>query len=161
MASGFIHPSSIRCVTNGKIWPGVHVGGGSGSKYDEGISVMASLSADAICSLRWEFPHVMPAGQLKLRLLGLAAATSGNARPNPKWASVAAGESPSAATLNAEGVASWAWSTGDTDKYKEYVINLDADTPVIDEELVMDLYMETASWTLASVLTFRPMIYWG
>lgn len=151
-------PSSAVPVTSGRVFANVHVGAGANSKEDEGLGVEASLGADAIWRLRFIMPPTLPTGTAKLRLLTLANATSGVARVNPKWASVAVEESPSGATLNAEGVVSVTWAAGDNDQYKETKITLDADTVVASEVIAMDLTFETASFTLAQVSTWIPMV---
>lgn len=105
-------------------------------------------------------PPTLPTGTGKLRILALANATSGNAKPNVKWASVAPEEDPSSATLNAEGVGTLTWGAGDNDQYKELKVTLDADTLVASEMVVMDLVFETASWTLAQVSTWIVSVIW-
>jgi hypothetical protein len=142
------------------VFPSVHVGAGANSKHDEGLGVEASLGADAIRRLRFEMPPSLPTGTGKLRLLLLANATSGAAKINPKWASVAVEEDPSGATLNAETVQTVTWAAGDNDQYKELKVNLDADTLVASEVVVLDLTCETSGWTLAQVLTMRPSVIW-
>lgn len=160
MAGGPIFPHSAYPVTAGRVWPGFHIGGGANSKHDEGLQVEATVGADATWRLRFQIPPVLPEGTCKLRLLALANAAAGDAKINPKWASVAAGESPSGATLQAEGTQTLTWAAGDADKYKELKVTLDADTPVAGEEIVMDLVFETTSWTLAQISTWIPAIIW-
>src|SRR4030066_221175 len=103
MSGGPIFPNSIYPVTAGRVFPNFHVGAGANSKHDEGLGVEASVGADSTWRLRFQMPPVLPTGTGKLRLLALANATSGDARVNPKWVSVAVGEDPSSATLVAEG----------------------------------------------------------
>lgn len=159
MAGGPIFPHSTFPVdTSGRLFPNVYVGGGANSKQDVGMGVKASLDADAIWRLRFQCPPTLPTGTGKLLLRGLANASTGNAKVNPKWASVAGGESPSAATLNAEGVSTITWSA--VDVYVDTKITLDADTLVGGEVVVMDLTFETASWTLAQVSTWQPFLIW-
>jgi len=159
MAGGPIFPHSAFPTTL-NAFPNFHVGAGANSKHDEGLGVAASLGADTTWRLRFQMPPTLPSGTGKLRLLALANATSGAAKVNPKWASVAAAEDPSSATLNAEGTSTLTWATGDNDKYKELKITLDADTLVAGEEVVMDLVFETTSWTLAQVSTWIASILW-
>lgn len=159
MAGGPIFPHSAYPVSS-NAFPNFHVGAGANSKQDEGLGVAASIAADTIWRLRFQMPPTLPTGTGKLRLLALANATSGDAKPNVKWASVAPEESPSGATLNAEGVGTLTWGAGDNDQYKELKVTLDADTLVGGEEVVMDLTFETASWTLAAVSTWIPSIIW-
>lgn len=160
MAGGPIFPRSAYPVTSGNTYPNVHVGAGANSKHEEGLGVAASIGADSTWRLRFQMPPALPSGTGKLRLLALANATSGAAKVNPKWASVAVEEDPSSATLNAEGTGTVTWSTGDNDQYKELKITLDADTLVASEEVVMDLVFETSSWTLAAVSTWIASIIW-
>jgi len=160
MSGGPIFPHSAVPVTSGRVFPNIHIGAGASSKHDEGLGVEASVGADATWRLRFQMPPSLPSGTCKLLLRALANATSGNAKVNPKWASVAAEESPSGATLNAEGTSTLSWSTGDNDQYKELKITLDADTPVAGEEIAMDLVFETTSWTLAQVSTWIVSIIW-
>lgn len=159
MAGGPIFPRSAYPVSE-RVFPSVHVGAGANSKHEKGYGVEASLGADAIWRLRISAPVSLPSGTAKLRLRALAAATSGDARVNVKWASVAVEEDPSSATLNAEGASTLSWGSGDSDCYKELLVTLDADTVVAGEELVIDLTFETSSWTLAVVSTwFAALIF--
>lgn len=147
-------------VTAGRVFPNVHVGAGANSKQDVGLGVEASVGADSIWRLRFAMPPTLPSGTAKLRLIALANATSGSAKVNPKWASVAMEESPSGATLNAEGTSTLTWGAGDNDQYKELKITLDADTVVANEVIAMDLTFETTSWTLAQVSTWYAAVIW-
>lgn len=159
MAGGPIFPHSAYPVSS-NVFPNIHVGDGANSKHDEGLGVVASLAADAIWRLRFQMPPTLPTGTCKLRMLGIANATSGAAKINPKWASVAVEESPSGATLQAETTQTVTWAAGDNDQYKSLVVTLDADTPVASEEIVMDLTFETTSWTLAQISTWIVSIIW-
>jgi len=160
MAGGPIFPNSAYPVTSGRVFPNFHVGAGANSKHDEGLGVEASVGADSTWRLRFQMPPSLPSGTCKLRLLALANATSGAAKVNPKWVSVAVEEDPSAATLNAEGTGTITWAASDDDQYKELKITLDADTVVASEIVVMDLVFETTSWTLAQVSTWIASIIW-
>ena len=160
MAGGPIFPHSAFPVTAGRVFPNFHMGAGANSKQDEGLGVEASVGADSTWRLRFQMPPTLPTGTGKLRLLALANATSGVAKVNSKWVSVAVEEDPSGATLNAEGTSTVTWSTGDNDQYKELKVTLDADSPVASEEVVMDLVFETTSWTLAQVSTWIVSIIW-
>lgn len=153
---------SIVPVTSGIVFPDVYVGQGSGSKYERmPIAVVASPIANGVYELRGAFPTVLPPGKNPLlRLITIANANAGNAIVAPAWASVAVGESPSAATLNDEGDTTITWASGDADKYKETLIQLDADTVVAGEVCVMRLTFKSASWTLAQVLECRPSVTW-
>ena len=158
MAGGPLFPNSAYPVTAGRVFPNFHVGAGANSKHDEGLGVEASVGADSTWRLRFQMPPTLPTGTGKLRLLALANATSGNAKVNPKWVTVAAGADPSSATLVAETVQTVTWAAGDNDKYKELKVILDASTLTAGEIVVMDLVFETASWTLAQVSTWIASI---
>jgi hypothetical protein len=160
MAGGPIFPHSAVPVTSGNVFPNIHVGAGANSKHDQGLGVAASIAADSIWDLRFWMPPTLPTGTGKLKLWALANATSGNAKVNPKWVSVAAEEDPSAATPVAETVQTVTWGAGDNDQYKELKVTLDADTLVGGEMVVMRLVFETASWTLAQVSTWSAAVIW-
>ena len=160
MAGGPIFPHSAYPVTAGNVFPNFHVGAGANSKHDEGLGVAASIAADSTWRLRFRMPPTLPTGTCKLDLWALANATAGNAKVNPKWASVAVEESPSGATLNAETVQTLTWAAGDNDQYKQLKITLDADTVVGGETIAMDLVFETSSWTLAQVSTWQACVIW-
>lgn len=160
MSEGLVFPHSAVPVTVGRVFPNIHIGAGANSKHDEGLGVEASVGADSTWRLRFQMPTTLPSGTIKLKLLALANATTGVAKVNPKWVSVAAEEDPSSATLNAEGTSTVTWSTGDNDQYKELKVTLDADTVVAGETIVMDLVFETTSWTLAQVSTWIASIIW-
>jgi hypothetical protein len=160
LSGGPIFPSSTFPVTAANVFPNFHVGAGANSKHEEGLGVAASIAADSTWRLRFQMPPVLPTGTCQLRCLALANATSGDAKVNPKWVSVAAGESPSGATLVAEGVQTVTWAAAENDKYKLLSVTLDADTPVASEMIVMDLVFETASWTLAQVSTWIVAVVW-
>lgn len=160
MAGGPLFPHSAYAATTDRVFPNFHVGDGANSKHDEGLGVEASVGADSTWRLRFQMGPALPTGTGKLKLLALADATSGAAKVNPKWASVAAEEDPSSASLNAEGTSTLTWGAGDDDVYHELKINLDADTLVASEEVVMDLVFETTDWTLAQVSTWIASIIW-
>lgn len=161
MAGGPIFPYSAFPVDAGKVFERIHVGAGANSKHEIGLGVMASVDADSTWRLRFMMPpSSLPSGTGKLRLVALAAATTGDAKINPKWASVAMEEDPSSATLNAEGTQTLSWGAGDSDQYKELKVTLDADTLVAGEIVVMDLVFETTSWTLAVFSNWIASIIW-
>ena len=170
MPGGPFFPNSAYPTTS-NAFPNIHVGGGANSKNEEGLGVAASLAADTIWRLRFQMPTTLPTGTPTFRLLVLANATAGVARVNPKWVSVAVGESPSGATPIAETVTptsragnaggsgdTLTWGTGDADQYLELRWTMDADTVVAGEIIICDLTFETASWTLAAVSTWIPSI---
>ncbi len=152
--------SSAVPVTATKVFPNIHIGAGANSKHEEGLGVMATVDANSTWRLRFQMPPTLPSGTCKLRLLALADAITGVAKVNPKWASVAVEEDASSATLNEETTQTVTWSTDDDDVYKELKVDLDADTVVASEIIVMDLVFETSSWTLAQVSTWIASIIW-
>jgi len=161
MAGGPIYPYSAFPVTSDRVFANVHIGAGANSKHEEGLGVQASLGADAIWRLRFAMPpSSLPSGTCKLVIMALANATSGAAKINPKWASIAAEEAPDTASLNAETVQTITWAAGDNDQYKQLKVALDADTPVAGEHIAMDLTFETSGWTLAQILTCNAYIIW-
>ncbi len=161
MSGGPIFPFSAYPVTTDRVFSNVHVGAGSNSKHTVGLGVQASVGADSIWRLRFRMPPTaLPTGTCTLNLEALANATTGNAKINPKWASVAVEEAPDVATLQAEGVSTLSWSAGDNDQIKSVTITLDADTPVAGEWIVMDLTFATSSWTLAQISTWTAFITW-
>lgn len=161
MAGGPLFPFSAVPRTSGKVFPTIQVGDTNG-RMDAGMGVIASLDADATWDLRFQMPPSLPTGTLKLVLIAIADATSGNAKVNPKWAAISrAGGNPDTVSLTAETVSTITWAAGDDDDYKETEITLDAATaPTADQVLVMDLVFETASWTLAAVSTWIAFLVW-
>ena len=155
-----LRPFSAYPANASNTYFGLHTGAGANSKNEVGMGVIASLPVDSKWQLRFELPRVLPAGTAKLRLLALANATTGNAKVNPGWASVAAGDDPSSATMNSEGTSTLSWGAGDADKYKELLITLDADTLVAGEIVVMDLVFESTSWTLAVGSVWQASVIW-
>lgn len=161
MAGGPILPNSLfPGDTTGRLFPSFYGGaGGNAAARDEGMGVMASLSANATWELRFLMPPTIPSGTLKLRLLALANAGAGDAKVTVSDAAVAAGASPSAATLTAETQATVTWASGDNDKYKEAKISLSA-TPAGNDILVVALTFNNTGWTLAQVSTWIASIIW-
>ena len=156
MAGGPVKPDSA--FPEGDAFRRVHVGGGAQAEYDVGMGVGASLAADATWHLRFEMPPSLPTGTGKLRLRAISGTGSGNARVNPKWASVALSEDPSGTTMNAEGAQTITFVG--VDDYLETKIDLDADTLTASEIVVMELVFETASWTHAAISTWQASIIW-
>jgi hypothetical protein len=162
MAGGPIFPSSAYPVNSGLVFQRIHAGAGSNSKQDVGLGVCdaTTLNADATWRLRFFMPPSLPTGTCTLWIMSLANATTGALKVNPKWASVAASEDPSSATLNAEGTSTITWSSGEDDVYKQTKITLDADTVVAGEVIVMDLVFEDSGTTLAVASTHIACVIW-
>lgn len=161
MAGGPVGPTTLRAITSGRAFANIHVGKGANGHSDEGMGVEASVGADTEWQLSFDLPvGSLPTGTGKLKLKVLADAVSGDAKLNPSWASVADGEDPSSATLNAEGTQTLSWSAGNNDDYNVLKVDLDADTLVAGETVVMHIIFETTSWTLNQVSTWMPTIIW-
>lgn len=164
MAGGAVQLISAVPVTDGRVFPNTHVGAGANSKHDRGLGVEASVGADSIWRLRYEMPVVLPAGTPNLRLWGLAAATTGSAKVNPKWACISSGANPSGTTLSAETTQTITWSAGTSDDYNPMTdLPLDANVsnPIVASGiLLLDLVFETTNWSLAVVSTWLPRIVW-
>jgi hypothetical protein len=160
MAGGPITPVSQVPQGNGNLFPFIYQGGGgNAAPYDEMMGVVASLGADSTWMLRFPIPESIPSGTAKLRLLALANASTGNAKVTVNDAVVAAGSSPSAASLTAETQATLSWSSGDADKYKEAKVTL---TPsmVANSVLVAALTFNTSGWTLAQNSGWYALLIW-
>jgi hypothetical protein len=155
VAGGPIFPHSSYPATSSRAFPNFAT---SGSMANEGLGVEASVGADTTWRLAFKMPPTLPTGTCKLHLRALANASTGAAKVNPKWGSVAAEESPVAVTRTAEGVGTVTWGAGDEWQYKELKVTLDADTPTGNETIEMDLVFETSSWTLAQVSTWEASV---
>jgi hypothetical protein len=153
MAGAILYPFSAVPVTAPRVFPNIYTGGGANSKHESGLGWEASVGADSTWRLRFRVPTALPSGTAKFSGWCLANATSGDAKLNVKWVSVANGESPSAATPVAETVATLTWAAGENDKYKELLVTMDADTVMANEVIVMDIVGETSGWTLTQILT--------
>lgn len=159
MAGALIFPHSQFPVTAGNVFPYIYVGGGSNSKQDVGLGVLGSIGADSTWRLRFQIPTTLPSGTAKLRLLALANASSGNAKVTPAVANVAAGSSPSAASLTNESQITVTWGAGDADKYKEAKQTL-ATAPTAGVEFVCDLVFNTTGFTLSVASLWIVSIVW-
>lgn len=160
MAGGPIFPSSAYPEDVGSVWAAFYEADGANHKHTYGLAVEDAPGSDVTWALVFHMPPTLPSGTGKLRLIAQADAISGAAKVNPKWASVAMGEDPSSATLNAEGTSTVTWSTDDDDEYQELKITLDADTLVGGEIVVMDLVFETTGFTLAVDSVWQASIIW-
>lgn len=158
MAGGPIYPISAVPITSGKVFP-VNYNGGSNDQ-ELGLGVMASLDGDSVWRLAFKMPpSSLPSGTGKVVLHGRANATSGDAKVDPKWVSIAAEEDPGTA-VNSETTQTVTWAAGDADVIKELKVTLDADTLVAGETVYMDLTFITTSWTLAAQSMWQAFIIW-
>lgn len=162
-------------VTAGKVFENVHVlTGGTIDVHVQGLGVMASLDANAIWRTVWRAPTEIPGSTSPRLKLGLiAAATSGVARINPAWVAKSADTDINATARSSEGVAptsrtgggasdTMQWEAGDNIRVLDAIWTLDATTaPTAGQYILLDIALETASWTLAQVLTMVPLVYWS
>jgi hypothetical protein len=151
--------STYTTDTAGNLFPYIYTGsGGNVAVHDAGWGVAASLAASPVLELRFQMPPSIPSsGTFKLVSYCLANATSGVAKYTPSDAMVAAGSSPSAATLTADTQVSQTWSAADV-----YVVNkttLSA-TPTADGVSVVGVTFNATGWTLASIMSCRWTETW-
>lgn len=163
MAGGPIYPSSAYPAdTVGRLFPNFYAGGGgNAAPHDEGLGVMASLSADATWELRFPVPPIIPTGTVKLRVLSLANATSGVLKFTVKDGRCPAGSSPSGATLTSETQSSLTWSTGNNDEYMETKLALTGLGSLAGNDVVVvAITFNTTGTTLAAVSTHLVSLIW-
>lgn len=161
MAGGPIYPSSaFPNDSAGRLFPSFYAGaGGNAAPHDEGLGVKASLDADATWELRFPMPPSIPTGTLKLRLLALANATSGNAKVTVSDGRCPAGGTPSAVSLTSETQVTITWGAGNNDDYMEAKVTLST-TPQANDMFVVALTFNTSGWTLAAASTWLASILW-
>jgi hypothetical protein len=148
-----IEPSSKVPVTSGLVFPNVHVGGGSGWKYFDGLGVAdaTTLTGDATWALAFQMPPALPTGTAKLRLRCEANLTSGALKFNPKWNTCGTATDCSSVTLNAEGTGTITYTVADA--FVEVDTILDASTVTAGQTLIMNLVFEDSGTTAAAVST--------
>jgi hypothetical protein len=145
--------------TAGNLFPAVYSGGGgNAAPHDAGWGVVASLAASPVLEMRFQMPPSIPSsGTFKLVSYCLANASSGVMKYTPSDANVAAGSSPSAATLTGDTQVSQTWSAADV-----YVVNkttLSA-TPTADGVSVVAVTFNASGWTLAASPVCRWVELW-
>lgn len=164
MAGGPVYPSSIVYPSTGEAFPNLH-SVQTNERELEGIGVEASLGADVDVQLDFTIPTVLPSGQCKLVLEGMANAASGIATINPQWKSWAPEEDQDVAKSTyptAEGEETITWASGDEDVTKQNKIDLDADTVVAGETIHMyaQLIQASSKWTVAARSTWKMYLVW-
>lgn len=163
MAGGPIFPHSAIPLTSGSVFEGIHVGA-TNSRTNQGLGLKASNAASAIWELRFQIPPVVPTGAVKLLIRSLAAATSGEVKVNPAWGVAGDTETPDTVTLVAEGTATIVWAAGESDKYKDTKILLDATAIVAahaNRDIVMSLDFEDGGASrLAVVSVHQVSVIW-
>ena len=176
MAGGpYLPISAVPIGTSGEVFPNTHVGKGANGSRHEGLGVAnaTDLTADRIWHVVFKMPTTLPTGTAKLSIVVLADIQAGDLSVDPAWASVAFDEDPSAATLTAEGPdpdartggngsdgdnSTFGWDTADDDVYIEALWNLDADTVVANEYIVMDIRIDDGDTDVAAVTTLFPTV---
>lgn len=150
-----LQPASYYTTdTAGNLFPYVYTGGGGNASASEaGWGVVASLASDVTLQMRFQMPPSIPStGTFKLISYCQANATSGVAKYTPSDADVAAGSSPSAATLTADTQVSNTWTAADV-----YVVSkttLSA-TPLADDVNVVAVTFNHTGWTLGQIMNCR------
>ena len=125
----------------------------------EGISVIASLAADSPAVLQFNLPETIPTGTLKLRLLAMANATSGNAKITVADAGTAGGSNVGATTLTTDATAQTvSWTTADI--LVETKIILTGAGQTANNIYTVLLTFNTASWTLAQTSVWQASLVW-
>lgn len=158
--AGAIAPTSLYLGTaSGRLFPYFYESATNTNTlgYDEGIGVVASLGTDSLAILRFPMPPTIPSGQLKLRLLALADATSGVAKVTVADGTCPAGTNPGAVSVTTETQVSQTWATADI--YVEQKVNLSA-TPAGNNMLIVGITFNTSGWTLAAISVWIPTIIW-
>lgn len=144
----------------GLIFPTIYTGaGGNAAPADSGWGVIASLGSDATFGLRFVMPNNIPSGTMKLRMLALANATSGEALYTVSDGAVSPGSSPSAVSLTAETQNTLTWAGGNADAYLQVLTPLSASVSG-NQILVVAITFNHTSWTLAQPSTWIPSIIW-
>jgi hypothetical protein len=161
MAGGPILPSSI------------YVGGASGNLSVnfyipaintnnagaiEGVSVIASLGADAIAVLQFNLPESIPTGVLKCRVLAWANATSGVAKLTLADAGTAPAANIGVTTLTAETQLSQTWATADI--IVENKITMTGAGQTANNIYTVRATFNTSGWTLAQASVWQFSLVW-
>lgn len=157
MAGGPVFPHSAFPVTAGNVFPYVYVGGGTNSKQDVGLGVVGSLGADSTWRLRFKMPTTIPTGTFTFKAWALANASSGVAKYTLKWANVAAGSSPSGASLSSEAQQTVTWTAVDIYNESSFAPAL---TPTANNEIVADLVFNSTGWTLTATSCWIVSVVW-
>lgn len=157
-----LSPISAFPATAGKVYPDV-IRTNTNDFWIEGLGVMESLDADAELHYVFQVPTILPTGTAKLEVTGFSYNAGGDAAFNPKWKSIAYDEDMdlAAGSLNAEGESTITWVyNSDAHRMKRLKVNLDADTVVADEFIVLRLAMISANWTLNERSIWLPTVLW-
>jgi|SRR6516164_263121 hypothetical protein len=169
MAGGPLLPSSIYVGgASGNLSVNFYIGttaSGTGAvaSYSafEGVSVIASLTADALAVLQFNAPEVIPSGVCKLRLLAQANAVTGIAKLDIIDGVTSAGTAIGASNFTTEAgsptITTPNWASVDT--LFEYKVNL-TNAPTANQILTVILAYRTSGWTLAQSSVWQPSLVW-
>jgi hypothetical protein len=174
MAGGPLLPSSIYVGgASGNLSVNFYVGTtatgtGAVAGYSalEGVSVVASLAADALAVLQFNMPPIgaVPTGTLKLRLLANANAASGIAKldiidgvTSPNTAIGASNFTTEAGSPTLS--VNWATAPAGADILVENKVVLSA-TVSAGQVLTVILAFRTSGWTLAQASVWQASIIW-
>jgi hypothetical protein len=167
MAGGPLLPSSIYLGgASGLLYPAFYISTGGTTPAQsalEGIGVIATLTADAPAVLQFNMPEVIPTGVLKLRVLAMANATTGNAKYTIKDGSTSAAANIANTTLTTEASANpftQAWAGGSNDILIENKLTLTATAPTANQITTVLATFNTASWTLAAASVWQMSLVW-
>jgi hypothetical protein len=159
MAGGPLLPSSVYCgAAAGLAYPTIYnpATNTNGAGYIEGIGVVASLGTNTFVTLQFNMPEVIPTGTLKLRTLGMANATTGQAKVTCSDGATSAGSSIGVATLTSDTTLVINWNTADV--LVEGKIPLGS-APVANQILTVQIEF-LATWTLAVPSVWQFSVVW-
>jgi hypothetical protein len=128
----------------------------------EGIGVVASLGAIASAILQFNAPEVIPTGQLKLRMLGMANATSGIAYWQVQDGITSPGSSVGTTALTLEANQSLTWTTADILMESKQNLSI---APSANQIITMIINFAQQSgslqaFTLAQISVWQPSLIW-
>jgi hypothetical protein len=128
----------------------------------EGISVIASLAADAPAVLQFNIPPTgaIPTGTLKLRVLAWANATSGVAKLDIADGATSPASNIGVTTLTTEAgspTISQTWATADIMVENKVTLTT---APTAGQILTVLATFRTSSWTLAQTSVWQMSLIW-
>jgi hypothetical protein len=162
-------------VAGGPILPSsVYVGGSSGNlsmtfltsttgttqanSTIEGIGVVGSLATTAAAVLQFNMPEVLPSGQLKLRLLAFANATTGIAYWQIQDGATSPGANIANASFTTETAQSINWATlgNVTQELKQNLTT----SPTINQIVTVVITFGTTTFTLTATSVWQASLVW-
>jgi hypothetical protein len=163
MAGGPYFPSSVYLGgASGYLAPSVYVPATNTNTAGavEGITCVASLTADSPAVLQFNLPESIPSGTFKLRVLAWANATSGVAKLDIADGQTAPASNIGVTTLTTEAgspTLSITWSTADVIVENKVTLTT---VPVANDILTVLATYRTASWTLAQNSVWQFSLVW-